>query len=403
MDCAICRALVIGRGQFGKLPSSVARRVFIGKRTAAPAIVAAAMLVVGLLWAPRAEAHTIGLSTGEYTAKGASVVGTLSFARGEVASLAPSIDANRDGHLTPAEVESARSVLKDKVLGRIAVSAGGERCAPVLTDVGLTEQDGLLLSGRWDCARTGEPFEVEVGLLDDLARGHRHIARAVTSGATHDEVLHGDERTLTIAPDGDARSPGAAPEANRDESEHGTGAWSFFKMGIEHILTGYDHLVFILGLVLARARLRSLLTIVTAFTIAHSITLALAALNVWAPSPRFVEPAIALSIAYVGVENFFVKDASKRWRITFPFGLVHGFGFAGALQEIALPRSAVPTALVSFNLGVEGGQLAVLALLLPLVLFLRGTTWFEPRGARLVSGAVAVAGGVWFVARILNG
>ena len=98
-----------------------------------------------------------------------------------------------------------------------------------------------------------------------------------------------------------------------------------------------------------------------------------------------------------------MKDASKRWRITFPFGLIHGFGFAGALQEIALPRSSVPTALVSFNLGVEAGQLAVLALLLPLVLFLRGKTWFEPRGVCVVSGAVALAGGVWFVERVVSG
>jgi hydrogenase/urease accessory protein HupE len=174
-------------------------------------------------------------------------------------------------------------------------------------------------------------------------------------------------------------------------------------MGIEHILTGYDHLVFILGLVLARARLRALLSVITAFTVAHSITLALAVLGVWAPSSRIVEPAIALSIAYVGVENFFVKDASKRWRITFPFGLIHGFGFAGALREIALPRSAVPAALVSFNLGVEAGQLAVLAVLLPLLFLLRGRTWFEPLGVRLVSGAVAVAGGIWFVARVAAG
>jgi hypothetical protein len=142
---------------------------------------------------------------------------------------------------------------------------------------------------------------------------------------------------------------------------------------------------------------------VTAFTIAHSISLASAVLGVWAPSSRIVEPAIALSIAYVGIENFFVKDASKRWRITFPFGLIHGFGFAGALQEIALPRASVPSALLSFNLGVEAGQLAVLAVLLPLVLFLRGRTWFEPRGVQILSGAVAVAGGIWFVSRVIGG
>ena len=375
----------------------------MGKRTAALAAFAAFVtLSLGLFFTTPAAAHTIGLSTGEYTVRGASVVGTLSFARGEVAALAPGIDTNRDGHLSPAEVDSARSVLASKVLGRIVVSAGGAPCSVKLTDAGLTEQDGLLVSGRWDCASSNEPFAMELALLDDLARGHRHIARTVTGAATHDEVLFGDQRTVTIAPD-EAVASSAPGSSAAPSAEHGSGFGSFFAMGIEHILTGYDHLVFILGLVLARARLRSLVTVVTAFTLAHSITLALAVLGVWAPSSRIVEPAIALSIAYVGIENFFVKDASKRWRITFPFGLVHGFGFAGALQEVALPRSAVPTALVSFNLGVEAGQLAVLAVLLPLVLFLREQAWFEPRGVRVVSGAVALAGGVWFVSRVISG
>ena len=111
------------------------------------------------------------------------------------------------------------------------------------------------------------------------------------------------------------------------------------KLGIEHILTGADHLVFLLGLLLVAGGWRPLLGVVTAFTVAHSITLALAALSIFAPSPRLVEPAIALSIAYVGVENLLNPDARQRWRITFPFGLVHGFGFAGALRAIALPRA----------------------------------------------------------------
>ena len=373
--------------------------------TGLTAFAAIVTLALGVLYTRRAEAHQIGLSTGEYTARGASVVGKLAFARSEVASLVPGIDTNHDGHLSPAEIASSRSVLESKIFGRIAVHAGEATCAAHLTDAGLTEEDGLLLSGRWDCASADRPFEIDVSVLDDLARGHRHIARAVSGGSTHDEVLFGDQRTISIAPEAAAASvrDTKAGESAGERPARGAGFLAFFKMGIEHILTGYDHLVFILGLVLARARLRSLLTVVTAFTVAHSITLALAVLGVWAPSSRIVEPAIALSIAYVGIENFFVKDASKRWRITFPFGLVHGFGFAGALQEIALSRSEVPPALVSFNLGVEAGQIAVLALLLPLVLFLREKTWFEPRGARVVSGAVAVAGGVWFVSRVISG
>jgi len=148
-------------------------------------------------------------------------------------------------------------------------------------------------------------------------------------------------------------------------------------------------------------RIRPLIAIVTAFTVAHSITLALAATGVLAPSPRVVEPLIALSIAYVGVENFFVKDASRRWRITFPFGLVHGFGFAGALREIALPHAQVPVALVSFNLGVELGQLAVLAIALPLTLAARRAPRFGDRGVRVVSSTIALAGGVLFVVRLV--
>lgn len=387
----------------------------VPKLLAVVATALTAMLAV-TFYAPSAEAHAIGLSTGEYTAKGSSLVGKLAFARGEAASLAPSIDADHDGHLTPVEVEGAKSALKAHMIDRINVKSGDAACTSTITDAALTEQDGLLVSARWDCAHAEKAtaFEIEVALLDDLARGHRHIARTVSGTNAHDEVLYGDQRRFSVAMD-----PGAGGAASDAKSTNGAqavtplapggehssmGFWSFFKMGIEHILTGYDHLVFILGLVLARARLRSLLTVVTAFTLAHSITLALAVLGVWAPSSRIVEPAIALSIAYVGIENFFVKDASKRWRITFPFGLIHGFGFAGALQEINLPRSSIPTALVSFNLGVETGQLAVLAVVLPLILLLRDrSTWFEPRGVQVVSGAVALAGGIWFVSRLVSG
>src|SRR5262249_14425463 len=140
----------------------------------------------------------------------------------------------------------------------------------------------------------------------------------------------------------EASASGTTPTAAAPASPRMSG---LFWMGIEHILTGYDHLLFLFGLVLVGGRLRSLALAISAFTVALSLTLALAALGIWAPSPRFVEPAIALSIAYVGVENYFVRDASKRWRITMPFGLIHGFGFAGALREVGLSRAEVPGAL----------------------------------------------------------
>jgi hydrogenase/urease accessory protein HupE len=270
----------------------------------------------------------------------------------------------------------------------------------VLTGAALTEQDGLAIDGRFDCGKQGSAIDVDVALLDDLSHGHRHVARAI-GATTRDEVLFKGHSSFSIAPTAGEGTAASAPSTA--EQSHASSAWAFFKMGIEHILTGYDHLVFLLGLVLLRAKVKELLGVITAFTVAHSITLAIAVLGIFTPSPKFVEPAIALSIAYVGIENFFVKDASKRWRITFPFGLIHGFGFAGALQEINLPSSQIPTALVTFNLGVEAGQLFAMALVLPMVMLIRQKDWFEPRGVRVLSGAVALAGCVWFVIRIAEG
>ena len=209
-----------------------------------------------------------------------------------------------------------------------------------------------------------------------------------------DDVCVRGHAEFDVGVGGDGASVGTPPVQP-------TRSWlRFLWMGIEHILTGYDHLVFLFGLVLVGGRLKAIVAVITAFTLAHSITLALATLDVWAPSPRFVEPAIALSIAYVGVENFFVQNAERRWRITFPFGLVHGFGFAGALREIGLPRAQVPEALVLFNLGVETGQLAVLAVLLPLIYWLRRFDWFRGRAVQVLSASVALAGLAWFVHRL---
>ncbi|HMY21879.1 MAG TPA: HupE/UreJ family protein, partial [Polyangium sp.] len=149
-------------------------------------------------------------------------------------------------------------------------------------------------------------------------------------------------------------------------------------------------------------RWKPLLLVITAFTLAHSITLGLSVLGVWAPSPRIVEPLIALSVAYVGVENQFVENADTRWRITFPFGLIHGFGFAGALGEIQVPKADVPHALIGFNLGVEAGQLAALAVVLPLLHIARKRTWLDKRRIQWASWVICGLGCVWFVLRIMS-
>ena len=177
----------------------------------------------------------------------------------------------------------------------------------------------------------------------------------------------------------------------------------FIPDGIYHIFTGPDHILFIVGLLLMGGRLMRLLTIVTAFTIAHSITLSLAALDVVNPPAWLIEPAIALSIVYVGIDNLMVSKTGwdARVLIAFFFGLVHGFGFAGVLREVGLPRQALGWSLFSFNFGVEIGQACIVVVVALLLAALRKRN--KELGQRIMTvGSVIVilAGSFWFIQRV---
>jgi hydrogenase/urease accessory protein HupE len=176
----------------------------------------------------------------------------------------------------------------------------------------------------------------------------------------------------------------------------------FLPSGIHHILIGPDHLLFLIGLLLLGGTLGRLLLIVTGFTIAHSITLSLAALNLVSPPASVIEPAIALSIVYVGVDNLLVrKGRDVRPWIALAFGLIHGFGFANVLREMDLPARALGWSLFSFNVGVEIGQLLVVVAAAGALAAIR--RWSPEASRRVaVAGSVAViaAGGFWFVERV---
>jgi hydrogenase/urease accessory protein HupE len=176
--------------------------------------------------------------------------------------------------------------------------------------------------------------------------------------------------------------------------------WGFLLIGVEHILLGFDHLAFLFALLIAGGTLREAVKIITSFTVAHSITLALATLELMAIPASVVEPLIAASIIYVGIENILRHKIERRWLLTFAFGLVHGFGFASALRELGVGAGVNAVApLLSFNLGVEVGQIAVAALVLPVIWKLRRHPRFVVRYVPACSILVALAGGYWLIER----
>lgn len=180
-------------------------------------------------------------------------------------------------------------------------------------------------------------------------------------------------------------------------------AWRYFKLGFTHILPhGLDHMLFVLGIYLLSGSARSVLWQVSAFTVAHSITLGLSMYGVVAMSPRIVEPLIALSIAYVAIENIFLSEL-KAWRVglVFGFGLLHGMGFAGALKGLGLPRSEFVTALLTFNLGVEAGQLAVIGAAFLLVGWhWSNRAWYRSRIVVPASALIACIAVYWTIERL---
>ncbi len=186
---------------------------------------------------------------------------------------------------------------------------------------------------------------------------------------------------------------------------HPPAFWGFLRLGIEHIWIGYDHLLFLLGLLIACRSFRSIIAIISSFTVAHSLTLALATLG-WVRLPaRTVEPAIAASIAFVGIENLLRRDGDsrERWAVAFVFGLVHGLGFANVLRNAGLGSAGYGLAwpLFSFNLGVEIGQAALAAAVLPWIWRWRRARYFEDKIVPAVSAAIVLIASYWLVERLL--
>jgi hypothetical protein len=363
-----------------------------GRRAAPAGAATLASAAAGVLLAATAAAHEVGLSRGTYAIEGERVTTEIVVSQREIVGVVPELDADHDGRITDAEITPARPALQKGLVDRIEVRSNDAGCPGVLAEVHLAAEDGFVWRATYTCAAPVARARLDFYLLDDLSHGHRHIARSSSGVQIVETVMSRTQRTLELSAD---RSAASAPVKKAPPS--------LFVLGVERALTGYEHLVFLFGLLIVGGSRRSLLWIVASFTLACSIGLWLAALGAWAPRPAILGPAIALSIAYVGVESCFAKSAEKRWRIALPFGLVHGFGLAGALGEGALPKVGAPAGLFLFNAGVELGHLGFLAAVLPVLVLARKQPWFEKYGVRAASAAVALAGLAWLVVRLFTG
>jgi hypothetical protein len=290
----------------------------------------------------------------------------------------------------PADVLGPSEDLAQGIIRHVSVAADGTACAGVVDPSQPVSLRSMNVSAvvLYACAAPIRSLRIEDGMAALLGPNHHTIADFRWAGGAAQFVFEAGSRSAEISV-----APAVAVDVGGESTM--TIFVSYLHQGIEHILLGYDHLLFVVALILPGGSVLSLLAIVTAFTVAHSITLALSVLGIFTLPGWIVEPVIALSIAYVAFENLFLTNAlSRRWGVSFIFGLMHGFGFAGALAEVGLPAGSLAPALIGFNLGVEAGQALIVAIVLPLLVVMRNFSW-QPRVVQLASVAImAVALGL---------
>jgi len=320
------------------------------------------------------------------------------------------LDADGNGEITWGELRARHGEIAAYALARLAVRGDGAACSIEPDAQQIDEHtDGTytVLPLAIRCAgKTPAQLAIDYRLFADLDPQHRGLLNLESHGQTRTAVL--------------------GPQAPTQSFELKTvSRWAQFidyaREGVWHIWIGFDHILFLLSLLLPavllwrgwqgqrwqavetfRAAFIDVFKIVTAFTIAHSITLSLATLGVVQLPSRWVESAIAASVALAALNNVWPLFHGRRWTVAFAFGLIHGFGFASVLADLGLPREALVLALVGFNLGVEGGQLAIVAVFLPIAFALRRTAFY--RRAVMLGGSLLIVGlaGTWLVERVFQ-
>jgi len=370
----------------------------------------AALVLMALCWAPAAVAHS---SSNSYLALSAPD-GQLSL-RADIhlrdVDLIFDLDHDRDGQVTWGETQARSAELKTWLGQGIALSALGQGCTLGDADLQASQHaDGMYLSALWTpvCLGLTDVAHASLALRYGLIFAQDNLHRGLLK-----VDLPGNQSSALLSPE--------RPEAQVSVAD--SRAWRVFGRyaieGVWHIWIGIDHIVFLLSLLVlaplqssrqrvvhwqaakqARPVVLDVLAVVTAFTVAHSITLGLTITGWLTPPADLVEPAIALSVVLAALNNLLGFSALQRWRLALVFGLVHGFGFASVLLDLGLPTSSLLAALGGFNIGVELGQLAIVGVFLPLAWALRRTRFYRWGVVTGGSVAIVVLGVFWTLQRI---
>ncbi|MFB3170394.1 HupE/UreJ family protein [Neobacillus sp. 179-C4.2 HS] len=338
-----------------------------------------------------------------------------------IIELIEGIDKNKNNELEKSEIKEEEHELEELVHHHLTLDLNNRQQEPSLEEMVLEKKEDknfLTYHLTFPAFAAGDTLSLNDGLyVNDQDTNYVNLISFEFAGTTGQAILQGKERTWTILlaeaqeeqlEDGQT----AQPEENQPQQEQSEAApqvetsnsssWiSFFKLGMLHILTGYDHLLFLLALLLRKQTFKQYAAIITSFTIAHSITISLAVLGIITLPSRFVESVIAFSIVYVALENIFRKEIRHRWGLTFLFGLIHGLGFANILREMNIPKSDLAVALVNFNIGIEVVQLALVLLILPLLTYM-----FKLKSSKIIikigSTIVAALGAFWLIERLFS-
>jgi HupE / UreJ protein len=362
-----------------------------------------ASIFILLALATTAHAHIASNGFLTLNVEGPRLSGSIELAMRD-AELAVGLDSNRDGKITWGEARAHQRDLELYVRSKLTLGDGTTRCSEEFSPVEVNERvDGNYLWLPFTAVCGGsQPAKlvIDYRLMEGIDPSHRGLLTVTAWGGTQTGVLNG-EQSIALE----------HPSAWRAFTE-------YLQTGIWHIWSGIDHLLFLLSLLLpavlrrrdqhweavtlAKPAFLNILKVVTAFTVAHSITLSLAAFDVVRLPSRLTESVIAASIIVAALNNVFPKVTEGRWRIAFAFGLLHGFGFASVLADMGLPPGARAVSLVAFNLGVELGQLAVVVAVMPLAYAARATSFYRQTVMRWGSSAIAALAFVWLIQRAVG-